>query len=356
MVAAAVGIPISIVFLVLAIRGTDLGAVWGTLRGVRPLPLLGAVACMGVVYWLQAARWRRIADTGLGQRRFFEMVVAGVAVNNVLPGRVGDLLRARWVSRGAYSCGRGLATVMLDRALRHPRARRLPARQPAASSPTRAGSTGSSSAPSWCSSVLWALILAAARRTRAGGRVSRRAHRGLPRRFLRDTLEGLSDPLSAERGLVWFGMSVAAWGAWALGRDPRRARGRRRAHARRRDLRHGGPQPRRRDPVVTRLRRHLPVARRVGARAVRDRPRGRARVRDLHAGRLVRPDDDRRCGDPRRARQGRVADGPDLRLRIAALALTRRWWWAWLSGSKSNTGRAAQDQSSPSGRWIRPSW
>ena len=62
-VAAAVGIPISIVFLVLAIRGTDLGAVWGTLRGVRPLPLLGAVACMGVVYWLQAARWRRIADT-----------------------------------------------------------------------------------------------------------------------------------------------------------------------------------------------------------------------------------------------------------------------------------------------------
>ena len=70
---------------------------------------------MGLVYWLQAARWRRIADTRLGQRRFVEMVVAGVAVNNVLPGRVGDLLRARWVSRGAYSGGRGLATVMLDR-------------------------------------------------------------------------------------------------------------------------------------------------------------------------------------------------------------------------------------------------
>ena len=70
---------------------------------------------MGVVYWLQAARWRRIADTRLGQRRFVEMVVAGVAVNNVLPGRVGDFLRARWVSRGAYAYGRGLATVVLDR-------------------------------------------------------------------------------------------------------------------------------------------------------------------------------------------------------------------------------------------------
>ena len=84
-VAAAIGIPVSVVFLALAIRGTDLGAVWNTLQGVRPLPLLGAVACMGAVYWLQAARWRRIADTRLTQRRFVEMVVAGVAVNNVLP-------------------------------------------------------------------------------------------------------------------------------------------------------------------------------------------------------------------------------------------------------------------------------
>ena len=170
MVAAAVGIPISIVFLVLAIRGTDLGAVWGTLRGVRPLPLLGAVACMGVVYWLQAARWRRIADTGLGQRRFFEMVVAGVAVNNVLPGRVGDLLRARWVSRGAYSGGRGLATVMLDRAF-----------DILALVAFLLVSLPLVTDEGWVDRIVvgsivvlvavWVLILAAARRTRAGGRV-----------------------------------------------------------------------------------------------------------------------------------------------------------------------------------------
>ena len=128
------------------------------------------VACMGVVYWLQAARWRRIADTGLGQRRFVEMVVAGVAVNNVLPGRVGDLLRARWVSRGAYSDGRGLATVDARPRLRHPGARRLPARQPPASSPTRAGSTGSSSARSLVLAVLGATSQPRAP-TRAGGRV-----------------------------------------------------------------------------------------------------------------------------------------------------------------------------------------
>ncbi len=214
LVAAAIGIPVSIAFLVLAIRGTDLGAVWGTLRGVRVLPLLGAVACMGVVYWLQAARWRRIADTGLGQRRFVEMVVAGVAVNNVLPGRIGDLLRARWVSRGSYSGGRGLATVMLDRAF-----------DVLALVTFLLFSLPLVTDEGWVDRIVvgsvvvlvvtWVAILAARAYTRRRPR-SRRKHRGLPRRFLRDTLEGLSDPLSVERGLAWFGISVAAWATWAV--------------------------------------------------------------------------------------------------------------------------------------------
>lgn len=213
-VAAAVGIPVSVVFLVLAIRGTDLGAVWGVLQGVRLLPLLVAVGCMGVVYWIQAARWRRIADTRAGQRRFFEMVVAGIAVNNVLPGRVGDLLRARWVSRGAFSGGRGLATVMLDRAF-----------DILALVAFLLLSLPLVTDEGWVDrivvgslfvlAVVWVLILAARSYTRRRPR-SRRTHRRLPRRFLRDTLEGLSDPLSVERGLVWFGMSVLAWMMWAI--------------------------------------------------------------------------------------------------------------------------------------------
>jgi uncharacterized protein (TIRG00374 family) len=213
-VAAIVGIPASAVFLFLAIRGADLGAVSSTLQDVRLVPLLAAVACIGLVYWLQAARWRRIADTRLGQRQFVEMVVAGVAVNNVLPGRVGDLLRARWVSRGAFSYGRGLATVVLDRgfdilAL----AMFLLASLPFV---TDAG---------WVDRIvigtllvlafLVAAIAAARSYTRRRPR-GRRVHRRLPRRFLRDTLEGLSDPLSGPRVAAWTGLSLAAWSAWAL--------------------------------------------------------------------------------------------------------------------------------------------
>ncbi len=143
------------------------------------------------------------------------MVVAGVAVNNVLPGRVGDLLRARWVSRGAYAYGRGLATVVLDRGF-----------DILALVAFLLVSLPFVTDQGWVDRIvvgsvlvlvmLWRAVLAAARSYTRRRPRSRRVHRRLPRRFLRDTLEGLADPLSAERGLVWFGISVAAWSTWAV--------------------------------------------------------------------------------------------------------------------------------------------
>ena len=241
-IAAAIGIPVSLVFLFFAIRGADLGAVWSTLQNVELAPVAGAVACMGAVYWLQATRWRRIADTRLGQRRFVEMVVAGVAVNNVLPGRVGDLLRARWVSRGAFSFGRGLATVVLDRGF-----------DILALVTFLLVSLPLVTDENWVDRIVvgsllvlaaLAVLLAVARwYTRRRPR-SRRAHRGLPRRFARDTLEGLSDPLSVDRGLVWYGLSRRRLGGVGRGGDPGRAGRRRRALPRRRGVRDGRAQPR----------------------------------------------------------------------------------------------------------------
>jgi uncharacterized protein (TIRG00374 family) len=213
-IAAALGIPASAVFLFLAIHGADLGAVWRTVQHVQPAPLLGAVVCMGGVYWLQAARWRRIAHTGASQMRFVEMVVAGVAVNNVLPGRVGDLLRARWVSRGAFSYGRGIATVVFDRGfdlvvLLGFLLATLPLVTDEA----------------WVDRIvvgaviavaLLALGIVAARaytRRRPGGR----RHRNLVRRFARDVLDGLSEPLGMTRTQELVLLSIAAWLTWALG-------------------------------------------------------------------------------------------------------------------------------------------
>ena len=200
---------------------------------------------MGVVYWVQAARWRRIADTRLGQRRFVEMVVAGVAVNNVLPGRVGDLLRARWVSRGAYSGGRGLATVMLDRALRHPGARRFPASEPAARDRRGLGRpdrrrVGRRARRDLGADPRGAVVHASPAEVAAHAPWAAAAlPAGHARGALRPALGRARAPLVRdERARV---------GSLGGGRDPRWPRRRRRALARRRGLRHRGAQPRRRD-------------------------------------------------------------------------------------------------------------
>jgi uncharacterized protein (TIRG00374 family) len=212
-IAAAVGIPASAVFLFLAVRGADLSLVWLTLQNVRWAPVAVAVGCMGVVYWLQANRWKRIAATRATQFQFVEMVVAGVAVNNVLPGRIGDFLRARWVSRGAYSGGRGLATVMIDRLFDLlVLAFFLIATLPLVTDERWVDRIVAGSVLLLL--AVWIGIVAARAYTRRRPR-ARRRHRSLVRRFARDTIEGLSEPLGTSR-LVLLALSVGAWLVWAV--------------------------------------------------------------------------------------------------------------------------------------------
>jgi uncharacterized protein (TIRG00374 family) len=88
-----------------AVRGADVGA------------LLLAVGLMGVVYVIQGFRWSFIArhDVDVPTSRFVAWVVAGVACNNVVPGRPGDILRAHWLSQAGTTRTRALATVVVDR-------------------------------------------------------------------------------------------------------------------------------------------------------------------------------------------------------------------------------------------------
>ena len=113
----AVGVPASFLFLWLAFRNANKDAVWTAARGAD-LTLVGlSVIALGAGIVFQAARWRRIAATGRPSVvGFLEMVVGGVACNNVLPGRLGEFFKARWLSVAAsVPSGRALATVGLDR-------------------------------------------------------------------------------------------------------------------------------------------------------------------------------------------------------------------------------------------------
>jgi glycosyltransferase 2 family protein len=115
----AVGVPVSLVLLYVATRGVAWEDVRAGLREARLGPLAAAVVALGGVYVFQGARWRWIArrQARSSQATFVGLVVAGVGANNVLPGRVGDLLRAHWLSRRTGTPrSRTLATVVVDRA------------------------------------------------------------------------------------------------------------------------------------------------------------------------------------------------------------------------------------------------
>jgi glycosyltransferase 2 family protein len=209
-----VGLPLSFVFLWLSIRDADLEAVWRTIGSARPLPLVAAVCLIGAMYALQARRWRRIAKaSSLPQRQVLEMLVAGLAVNNVVPGRVGDLLRANWIARATgVPGGRGLASVVLDRGgdlvvLAASLFLGLPLVSHTAWVDRLVIGAGIVVA-------VFVLGLCAARLyiRRRGRPVSRQ---GLVRRLAHDTLAGLSEPMPTVDKLAVLGLSVAAWLAWS---------------------------------------------------------------------------------------------------------------------------------------------
>ena len=212
---ALVGVPIGLLFLWLAVRNADLDAVWDTLRSADLGLVALAIAAFGVVYLVQSVRWRRIAATpDVRLARFYEMTVSGVAVNNVLPGRLGDFLRARWLGLAArMPAGKAFGTVVLDRAF---------------DVFVLVGLLIVGLAAVASSAWLWQLAAAGAvlvlaiagvllfSRVYIGRRERDRRERGLVRRLVRDTVERLAEPLGRRHIVVWLGLSLAAWAMWAV--------------------------------------------------------------------------------------------------------------------------------------------
>jgi glycosyltransferase 2 family protein len=116
----AIGVPASALFLYLAARGLNPSAVIDVLRRARLIDVAFAVAAMAAVYLLQATRWQRVAASAgmvVPRRTVLRMVISSVALNNVVPGRPGEFVRAYWLSQESGGAGaRALSTVIVDRA------------------------------------------------------------------------------------------------------------------------------------------------------------------------------------------------------------------------------------------------
>lgn len=215
LVGLLVGVPVSAFFLWLAARNADLDAVWRALGDASLGTVALAVGALAAVYAFQAGRWRAIAATPQVRFvRFYELVVTGVACNNVLPARLGDLLRARWLGLEArIPAGRGLGTVVLDRGcdLAALVLFLVVGLTAVATSEwlVRIAIGGAAGLVGLAAIVLFARVYTA-RRERT------RRSRGLVRRVLRDTAEVLAEPVGRRRPATWIVLSLFAWTTWSL--------------------------------------------------------------------------------------------------------------------------------------------
>jgi uncharacterized protein (TIRG00374 family) len=221
LVGVVVGLPLSAVFLYLAVRSVDFDNVRTALGDAEPSMVALAVVGMAGVYLFQSRRWQLIASApAVAYPGFVEMVISAVACNNVLPGRLGDLFRARWLGvRGGIPGGRALSTVVFDRG-----ADLAVLIVFLATSvwlvDTREWIRGIAQGSLAIAAMLVAVLVFSRVYTRHRAR-ERLSQRGLARRVVRDTLEGLARSISLRGGLIVLLLSTAAWlsyaaGAWAV--------------------------------------------------------------------------------------------------------------------------------------------
>jgi glycosyltransferase 2 family protein len=204
------GLAISAVFLWLAVRNADLDAVRRALEEANLGLVLLAVGVLAVGYGCQAARWERIAlAPSLPFRRFYEMLMGGLACNNVLPVRIGEVVRAGWLSRDApMSGGRALGSVALDRAC-----------DVVTLVVFLVVGLQAVPAPDWVQQlvvgafiavvlVLGVLVFA---RVYTRSRTRERHGRGRVRRIVRDTIDMLGEPIGRRRAAAWLLLSFGTW-------------------------------------------------------------------------------------------------------------------------------------------------
>ena len=296
------GLAISAIFLWLAIRDADRGRGSG---GARRRATSGSSCSRRRVHVRLPAPGDALAEdrqrAAARLRRFYEMVLGGLACNNVLPVRIGELLRAGWLSREApMPGGRALGSVALDRVCDVVTLVVLPRHRPPGGADARVAPADRDRGA--CSLVLPSPPRSSSPRCTRAREIATAASAGRVRRIVRDTIDLLGEPVGrrraarvarAEHRRLDASAAFAVYlVARSVGVDLDAARGRvRRVRAR----------ARRRDPLVARLHRHLPVDRRRGARAPRRAGEPGARVLDPHARELVRPDDARRRRDHRLA-------------------------------------------------------
>src|SRR4030095_15095698 len=112
------GFAISLLFLYLAIRNVEWGVVLSGLKDIDLTYLALTVACLFVSLFFRAFLWKNLLrfKKKVSWLNAFEAIIIGYMGNNVLPFRMGELVRAYAMSKKeGLSKSLSLASIVLER-------------------------------------------------------------------------------------------------------------------------------------------------------------------------------------------------------------------------------------------------
>ena len=115
---SGIGLVISVVCVYLVLRGVDLGHTAQVLGGANPLWLVLAVAGVAADLAFRALRWQGLIAPihAVPLRRLSAYMLVGYLANNVLPARLGELVRSHYLGdREGISRSATLGTVVVER-------------------------------------------------------------------------------------------------------------------------------------------------------------------------------------------------------------------------------------------------
>ena len=119
-VRSIVGLLVSAALLAFFFQSLDVYSMGTTIREANFALIVPAVAVYFGGVWLRAARWRLLMEpfAVVPTSRLFRVIVIGFAVNNVLPLRLGEIVRTFLLRRShGVPIAAALATVLLERLL-----------------------------------------------------------------------------------------------------------------------------------------------------------------------------------------------------------------------------------------------
>jgi len=113
-----IGLAVSLILIALFLHGTDFREIGDAFADANYLLAFLSLPVYFLAAWFRALRWRYLLRPmkAIGMARLYPIVIIGFMANNLIPARVGELVRAYILrEKEQVSMSAGLGTIVVDR-------------------------------------------------------------------------------------------------------------------------------------------------------------------------------------------------------------------------------------------------